>query len=56
MAILIQQSRVTTVEPISNKSFVVIATFRTENGKRKLIDLHFPTETIRAVMAFIKRR
>lgn len=56
MATLFEQKRITRMEETTNKNLHVIAIFKTENGKRKLIDLHFPTETLRAIIdkAFIK--
>lgn len=46
-------------EQTTQKVLYVYATFRTDsNGKRKLIGIDFPTETIRQIIdkAFIKTR
>lgn len=46
-------------EQTTQKVLYVYATFRTDsNRKRRLIDIHFPTETIRQIIdkAFIKTK
>lgn len=36
-------------ETSTQRELDVYAIFKTENGKRKLVDIHFPDKTIRAI-------
>lgn len=48
--ITISQNLVSAFEDTTQQKLYALAIFKTANGKNKLVDIHFPDETIRKII------